>query len=105
MNLQTKEILVEMGGDILDIARNLEILLGYEVDVACASIPGLKSSFVSLSKLPYYWLSGPGPGFVKYGVTSLVAPNEFTHALHQALEYEGLTPTSLKMKLELKGYV
>jgi len=103
MNLQTREILAEMGDDVLETARNLEILLGYKVDVACASIPGLKSSFVPSSKLPYYWLSGPGPGFVKYGVTSLAAPNEFTRALHEALEHEGLTPTKLRMKMELKG--
>ena len=103
MNLQTREILAEMGGSVLDTARNLEILLGYEVDVACASIPGLKSSVVPSSKNPYYFLSGPGPGFIKYGATSLAAPNEFTRALHEALEHEGLTPTMLRMKMELRG--
>lgn len=95
MNLQTKEILAEMGGDILEIARNLELLYGYRIDAAYGTLMSWSSGEF------YYSIEG---SYFNDMRVSFIGPDDFKQALNQALEYEGVTPTMLRMKAELRGY-
>lgn len=94
MNLQTKEILAEMGDDTLETAHNLEVLLGYQIDAAYGTL-----NFGPRPEMHFY-CSIIGPGFV----ICTSRHDDFKLALDRALEHEGVTPTMLRMKAELKGY-